>query len=58
MKIPLGDILRAFLPWRWLRALKGISISKGDTTILLNDQDRSVNRQNPEPFAKPHEPGR
>lgn len=50
MKIPLGDVLRAILPWKWLNALKGISITKGDTTILLNQNPGGESK----PFDTPH----
>jgi len=52
MKIPLGDILRALLPWKWLKFGKGISITKGDIEIQLNE-DHSLGGK-PTPFDKPH----
>lgn len=56
MRFPLGDILRAVLPWNWLKKLKGIEIKKGGTTIVLNE-GHGPTRPNT-PFDKPNRPGR
>jgi hypothetical protein len=53
-KIPLGDVLRAFLPWNWLKLLKGTSIKSGDWEILLNEKKGGLTHEDPAPFNKPH----
>lgn len=59
MKIPLGDILRKLLPsWKWLNVLKGISIKRGDTEILLNDRGGFNTGAGETDFDRtPHKPG-
>lgn len=52
MKFPLGDILRALLPWKWLKFGKGISIKKGDIEIQLDEKHGLGTK--PKPFNKPH----
>jgi hypothetical protein len=51
-KIPLGDILRALLPWKWLKAGKGISIKKGNWEVQLDEKHGGLNR-GPTKFDKP-----
>ena len=37
MKIPLGDILRAFFSWGWLKKTKGITLELDGHEIQLNE---------------------
>jgi hypothetical protein len=56
VKIPLGDILRALLPWNWLKKTKGISINVGDHEILLNQQDGPAKPGESKFDSTPHRP--
>jgi len=53
VKWPLGDLLRAFFSWKWLKRTKGISIDLGGHEILLNEE-ADIRRSNIPKLDQPH----
>jgi hypothetical protein len=57
-EVPVGDILRSVVKKGWLRKildlLKGVKITKGGTTIVLDERPTVGGRSS---LDQPHKPG-